>query len=83
MKARERVLDVSDLPPPEPLQKALEAAENLAPGEYLRLIHRREPLLLYPQLEARGFCYRVRPGRTSAFEVLIWRQGDEVAARHG
>ncbi len=78
MKGRERVLDVSALPPPEPLERALEALDRLAPGEYLRLLHRREPRLLYPQLEARGFCYRVRPGQGVPFEVLIWRKGDRA-----
>ncbi|HJX11124.1 MAG TPA: DUF2249 domain-containing protein, partial [Candidatus Binatia bacterium] len=53
----ERVLDVSDLPPPEPLEQVTAALGNLAPGDYLRILHRREPLLLYPWLEEHGFVW--------------------------
>jgi hypothetical protein len=82
--AQERVLDVSLLEPPEPLERALAAVEFLRPGEYLRMLHRREPCMLYPKLERMGYSHLTWPGRQTAFEVVIWRTGDaraESAAR--
>jgi hypothetical protein len=84
-----RDLDVSQLEPPEPLQQALAAIDTLAPGVCLRLLHRREPLLLYPILEQRGYAHITREiphadNNTPAFNVYIWRQHDaaaEAAAR--
>ena len=75
----ERVLDVSGLEPPEPLVQALEAAERLSSGDYLRMLHRREPCLLYPYLDAGGFASETRAGRETAVEVFVWRRGDEAA----
>lgn len=77
--AREHLLNVSGLEPPEPLERALAAAEALAPGEYLRLLHRRDPVLLYPMLLEQGFTYEIRSGRSTAYEILIWRRGDAEA----
>ncbi|OGI69019.1 MAG: hypothetical protein A2W18_13790 [Candidatus Muproteobacteria bacterium RBG_16_60_9] len=73
----ERVLDVSDLPPPEPLEQVTAALGNLAPGDYLRILHRREPLLLYPWLEEHGFVWSTQPGETTSFEIFIWRRSEE------
>jgi len=75
----ERLLDVSELAPPEPLERALAAADGLGPGEYLRMRHRREPCLLFPELEARGFRYLVQPGTLTAYEIFIWRRDDAAA----
>ena len=50
-------LDVRGLDPPEPLLRVLEAAEALAPGDAIEVIHDRRPLLLYPQLEERGLVH--------------------------
>lgn len=75
----ERVLDVSELEPPEPFERALAALETLSAGEYLRMLHRREPLLLYPWLQEHGFEWRTQPGRVTEFEILIWRGTDKAA----
>jgi hypothetical protein len=77
--SRERVLDVSALPPPEPLERTLESVDTLQPGEYLRMRHRREPWLLFPELDTRGFRYHMQSGTETAFEVFIWREGDAEA----
>lgn len=82
--AREVVLDVSELEPPEPLVQSLAVIERLQSGDYLRLLHRRRPCLLYENLQKRGFSSETRAGREVACEVLIWRDGDteaELAAR--
>lgn len=75
----EHRLDVSDLEPCEPLERTLEAITLLQKGDYLRVLHRREPHLLYPLLEKGGFAWSTRHGRTSHLEILIWRQGDQGA----
>lgn len=79
--ARERILDVSDLEPPEPLEQVLSALDDLGDGEFLHMLHRREPLLLYPELDRRGFRYLTILDRHYACEVYIWRDGDSVAER--
>ncbi len=75
----EVVLDVSDLPPPEPLELTLDAAEGLKSGQYLRMLHRRDPCMLYGNLDNNHFKYFQRKGLTSAVEVFIWREDDAEA----
>ena len=74
-----RVLDVSDLAPPEPMERILAALESLAPGEFLRVLHRREPWPLFPLLEQRGFRHDLRACQPPGFAILIWRATDTVA----
>ena len=76
----ELLLDVSDLEPPEPLTLTLEAAEQLKPGQYIRMLHRRDPCLLYGNLNDNHFKYLQRKGSTTAVEIFIWRENDAVAA---
>lgn len=76
----EVVLDVSDLEPPEPLVQTLEAAKQLLPGQYLRMLHRRDPCMLYGNLDDNHFKYYQRKGTTSAVEVFIWPEDDTKAA---
>lgn len=52
-------LDNRGLPPPEPLVRILDALEHLGPGEVLEAINERDPVFLYPELEARGAAIRV------------------------
>ena len=76
-----RHIDVRDLEPPEPLEIALEMANSLGPGEYLHMLHRREPYPLYRLLEQYGFRYSMHSGGNCPFEILIWRDGDSDAER--
>ena len=78
--SNEVLLDVSDLEPPEPLVKTLEAAEQLKPGQYLRMLHRRDPCMLYGNLDENHFKYFQRKGLTTAVEVFIWSENDAEAA---
>ena len=79
--ADELLLDVSELEPPEPLELTLEAAEQLKPGQYLRMLHRRTPCILYGNLDDNNFKYFQRKGSTTAVEVFIWREDDDKAAK--
>jgi uncharacterized protein (DUF2249 family) len=80
MAVAERVLDVSRLAPPEPFEQAVEALHRLREGDYLRLLHHREPFPLYSFLEGAGFDYCTVPGHITAFEVYIWHRGDTATA---
>lgn len=76
----EHYLDVSMLEPCEPMEQTLAAIENLPQGDHLRVIHRREPHLIYPLLERAGFAWRTVPGGPSMFQIYIWHRDDQVAA---
>lgn len=59
------VLDVRGLEPPEPMVQILERLDTLRPGQRLVVLHERQPMLLYPQLDERGFLHdteEVEPG---------------------
>jgi uncharacterized protein (DUF2249 family) len=76
---QELILDVSGLPPPEPLERVLETIEMLVSGQYLRMLHRQEPFPLYDILANMGFKHHTRVGQETSFEIFIWRNGDEAA----
>jgi len=76
----ELVLDVSSLEPPEPLERILHAVEHLPQNHYLRVLHRRDPHLLYALLDQRGLAHHTHPGTETAYELLIWRPEDASAS---
>ena len=75
-------LDVSDLEPCEPLQLSLAAALALETGQYVRIMHRREPFPLYELLAEKGFTWYTRPGKQTAFEVWVWIAEDRLVCEH-
>jgi len=77
----ERILDLCNLEQPEPLLRALAELESLLPGDYIRMLCHRDPLLLYPMLESQGFSYTRRRDSDNAYEILIWRASDVAAER--
>ena len=74
---REIILDVHELQPPEPMQRALDALDKLSEGQYLKIIHRMQPFPLYDILLDNGFKYKVTNGRISAFDIYVWRAKDQ------
>ncbi len=76
----ERLLDVRELPAPEPFERIVAALPELSPGDYLRVLHRREPFPLYAALAELGYEYRTTPGADAPFEIAIWRGDDRAAA---
>lgn len=66
-------LDLRSLPPPEPLLRALEAADALAPGAALRVLTPLLPLPLLEALSVRGLSHRILPAAGSGACVLIER----------
>jgi tRNA 2-thiouridine synthesizing protein A len=71
------VLDNRGLEPPQPMMRILEALEELPDNATLLAINEREPLFLYPELAARGYCYTTTPHPDGSFHITI---GREVAA---
>lgn len=70
-----RVLDVRGLEPPQPLMRVLEEIEKLLPGIRLEVHHDRRPLLLYPQLEDRGFRHETDEPEPRFVRIRIWKDG--------
>ncbi len=75
----ERVLDVSELEPPEPLLRAIEHVKALPRGDYLRFRHRMNPCHLYTVLKEKGLSWDLRQGEEVECELFIWHTGDEIA----
>lgn len=77
-------LDVSDLPPPEPLERALDALRALGPGDRLLMQHRRQPYPLYDILRRMGYRWEVT-GRDGAWLITIepddGRPGEATGSR--
>jgi len=71
--APDKVLDARDLLPPEPLERTLEALDELQPGQRLRLLLSREPHPLYGILNRNGYRHQTEPQPEGHFAILIWR----------
>jgi len=72
----QKTLDVRDLEPCEPLDQTLAAVRALNTGEYLRVLHRRQPNLLFPMLEQSGFQWSCIKCSEGHYEVLVWQKED-------
>ncbi len=69
-------LDVRGLEPPEPMVKILETLSQIDDKTALLVDHHREPVMLYPKLEERGyraFCTKVND---NYFKIVIARKKD-------
>lgn len=75
----EHSIDVSMLEPCEPLERTLAAVQQLVVGDYLRVIHRREPHPLYQLLEKGNFSWHTIEHDADNYEIYIWHQDDRVA----
>ena len=68
------VLDVRGLRPPEPLERTLEALEDMPAGRSLLQLNDRVPAFLLPLLDERGYRYRIGEDERGTL-VTIWRPG--------
>ena len=69
--SRTVTIDVSDLVPPEPMIRILEALEQIRPGEALLVNHVRRPVYLYARLDELGYRHRTRELGPQQVEVVI------------
>lgn len=65
-------VDVRGLEPPVPMVRILNLLEQLAPGQRLMVTHERRPVLLYPQLDERGFQHTTEEAKPGEFRITIW-----------
>jgi len=65
------VLDVRELPPPEPLKQTLETLADLDDGVVVQ-VNDRVPQHLFPRLDDRGFAYDTVE-RDDRVVTAIWR----------
>lgn len=73
---REVVCDVSLLEHPEPLEIVSAAARGLKAGEYIKMLHRKEPLMLFPILDSLGLVYRCDRLGEGRFCIFIAHRED-------
>ena len=57
-----------------------EALRNLQQGQFVRMISRRRPRLLYPWLAEHGFLDDTRQRGDAHYEIFIWAEDDAVSA---
>ncbi len=68
-------LDVSDLEPPEPLERIIAAVTTLQADQALVVTHRREPFPLYKALSELGFASKSICLSVNVYQILIWPDG--------
>lgn len=64
-------VDVHDLPAPEPMVKILESLSSIDDKSVMLVHHHREPNLLYPRLEERGFVASCTRLGEESYQILI------------
>jgi uncharacterized protein (DUF2249 family) len=74
LMAREEVLDVRNLEPPEPFERVMDALDRLGLNDRLHVVIDRRPVPLFRALERNGFAYREATGTDSLLEITIWRR---------
>ena len=67
-------LDVRELVPPEPMIKILEALSQVDENTVLLVHHHREPMMLYPKLEERGYEAVTNKIEENYFKVVITKK---------
>ena len=75
---KEQLIDVSELEPPEPFEAVLKLIDKIGAGEYIRMIHRKQPLPLIELLESRGFECAIKQGTKSEWDIIIWHKSDKL-----
>ncbi|MBT3235758.1 MAG: DUF2249 domain-containing protein [Bdellovibrionales bacterium] len=75
MERSEVLCDVSDLPAPLPLETIQIQLNQLSVDQYLKIVHRFRPKLLFPILQQRSFAYLLKEHRQDGLiEIYVWHQ---------
>lgn len=77
--ASEVTIDVSELVPPEPMVKILQALETMPEGGRLLVHHVRRPIHLYDRLDEMGYPHDTREITPDHVEVLIQKPAGVVS----
>jgi uncharacterized protein (DUF2249 family) len=75
----EVTIDVSELVPPEPMMKILQALEELSPGGTLLVHHVRRPVYLYERLDEMGYPHQTRDLGPDRVELLIRKPAGQAS----
>lgn len=75
------LLDLRHLPPPEPMERILDAVEALAPGETIDALTPFWPAPLLPILEQQGCAWRREPSPSGYARVSIFLRQDARPVR--
>ena len=64
-------LDLRGMHPPEPMERTLDALEQLLLGQHVRIVIDREPVPLFRILERNDYTYRCTQSSPGLFEIVI------------
>lgn len=67
-------IDVSELVPPEPMMKILDALAKLNPGDTLVVHHVRKPMYLYAKLDELGYAHETRELGPNRVDIIITKR---------
>lgn len=70
-------LDVRELVPPEPMMKILENISKVDEKTVMVVHHHREPMMLYPKLEERGYTATTNKIDENYYKVVITKKRKE------
>lgn len=70
-------LDVRELAPPEPMMKILENISRVDEKTVMLVHHHREPMMLYPKLEERGYTAITNKIDENYFKVVIMKKRND------
>lgn len=70
-------LDVSELAPPEPMTKILQAIAKLSPDQCLQVQHNRQPYPLYEKLVQAGWGYHCDQVSDNQVTLFIFKQENQ------
>lgn len=67
------IIDVRGLEPPQPLVGIISVLESPDVGDTIIVLHDRDPLLLYPELEDRGWQWSQLPSPPGELHLCLTR----------
>jgi hypothetical protein len=76
------IVDVSELPPPEPMTVILTALARLNKRDCLLVTHRRQPFPLYEKLLQAGWAYHCQTHDDEHVSLYIYHQVDSLLFEH-
>jgi len=65
------LIDTRELPAPEPLEKVVQNLPKLKKDNYILMIHRQAPKLLFDLLDKNNYFYKTKEVDDETFEVFI------------
>jgi len=77
-----KIVDVSELVPPEPMTVIINALARLKQGDCLLVTHRQQPFPLYEKLLQAGWAYHCQIHDNKNISLFIYRQIDLLLFEH-